>query len=131
ITPLLPQYNCTNSSTSPGYTLAAPDDAGDAKTRNIVIGAMIGGMSLIALTYLIVFLYLRKHGRTFDDILLQRRRGVTRGSHHRQHDHPGHRSNDPAYPLYQRSGSYNPNAPTGNQIPRTPEPTNVESNWRP
>ncbi|KAG8730212.1 hypothetical protein FRC11_007258, partial [Ceratobasidium sp. 423] len=102
----------TDSSTSLEYT-PAPDDAGDAETRNIIIGAIIGAMSLIALTYLVVYLYLRKHGRTFDDILLQRRGGITGVSHHRQPNHPGHRPNDASYPLYQLPGPYNPNALEG------------------
>ncbi|KAL5634646.1 hypothetical protein ACGC1H_002627 [Rhizoctonia solani] len=63
--------------------LSPPDDKNNGEsTRNVIIGAIIGGMSLIALAYLVIFLYLRRHGRTFDDILLQRNGRTVENSRH-------------------------------------------------
>ncbi|KAH7341461.1 hypothetical protein B0J17DRAFT_646629 [Rhizoctonia solani] len=121
---------------NPLYTLPLPVDYGnesdEGSTRNIVVGAIVGGMTLIALTYLIVFVYLRRHGKTFDD-LLRRRRDIVDNPLYRDYNRSNNRASDPTHPSFQQpdSSSYDTYAAEENRIPRIPEPAHMKNNQRP
>ncbi|KAG9074832.1 hypothetical protein FS749_013551 [Ceratobasidium sp. UAMH 11750] len=85
-----------------------------------ILGLAIGGISILIISWIMVFYYLQKHGRTLATLIQQQQLNAV--THH--HSHVGLEMYGPLNPATQQPGSYNHyNGQTCNsQRPRKPEP---------
>ncbi|CAE6340905.1 unnamed protein product [Rhizoctonia solani] len=95
-----------------------------------VIGVIVGVFGLIIIFYIFMFFYLRKHGKSFIDfLLLRRRRGLIEVSHHHHYNQAESGLNGSVQSSFQQPGSDNPYTFDQSQGPRMPEPVHSSSNW--
>ncbi|KAH7341399.1 hypothetical protein B0J17DRAFT_258940 [Rhizoctonia solani] len=91
----------------------------------------LGVFSLIIISYIVLFFYLRKHGKSFADFLLRRRRGIIEVSHHHHYNQAESGLDGAPQPSFQQKGPYSPNTFNQSQGLRMPEPVHYPSNQRP
>ncbi|KAF8753517.1 hypothetical protein RHS01_06922 [Rhizoctonia solani] len=126
---LNPHLNLVRTTNQPNH------DPGSAMSSTVktIIGVMIGIFGLIIIFYVFMFIYLRRHGRSFVDFLFLRRGRVIEISHHHYYNQAEGGLDRSAQPPFQQAGSYNPYAFDKNQELRMPEPAHTSSNanWSP